>query len=115
LNFFENINTLARAYDLKPISRIISEAKYLVDDKAAKKAADKNTPPKELFLKTQSANIVVTGNYFDIVEFMDELTDRSEIVSITNLRINLSSGEKFNPRASFKISLIIDLYKDIEK
>lgn len=109
--FFENINTMALAYNLRPISRAISEAKNLIDDKVE----DENTPPKEQFLKTQSANIVVSGGYFDIVDFMNQLIGCPQKVYITNLRINLPAGEKFKPKASFKISLLIDLNKDLGK
>ncbi len=111
VQFFENINTMALTYNLKPISRIISEPKNLVEDKANRKEAE----PKQQFLKTQSAEITVTGNYFDIVNFVDQLTGRQQKVLITNLQITLPRGEKFNPKASFKITLVIDLFGDIEK
>lgn len=111
LQFFENINAMALAYNLKPISRAISEPKNLVDDKAD----DENAQPKQQFLKTQSAKITVAGNYFDIVDFVNQLTGRPQKVWITNLHITLPAGEKFNPKASFKITLVIDLSKDIKK
>jgi len=111
LQFFENINTMALAYNLKPISRIISEPKKLVDDKVD----DQKSKPQQQFLKTQSVKVVVSGNYFDIVDFVNQLSDRLQKVCITNLHIALPAGEKFNPKASFKITLVIDLYKDMEK
>ena len=107
VQFFENINTMALAYNLKPISRIISEPKELVADKEAK--------PQQQFLKTQSAKAAVYGNYFDIVDFINELTDRPQKVRITNLHITLPAGEEVNPKASFEIILIIDPFKDVEK
>ncbi len=109
--FFENINAMALTYNLKPISRVVSEPKDLVDDKAD----DEEGKPKQEFLKKQSAKITVAGNYFDIVDFVNQLTGRPQKVCITNLHITLPAGEKFNPKASFKITLVIDLSKDIDK
>ena len=111
LQFFENINAMALAYNLKPISRVISEPEKLGDNKAD----DEKSKPKQQFLKTQSAKVIVSGNYFDIVDFVNELTDRPQKVCITNLHITLPAGEKFNPKASFKITLAIDLSKDVKK
>jgi len=111
LQFFENINAMALAYNLKPISRIISEPEELSDNKAD----DEKSKPKQQFLKTQSVKITVSGNYFDIVDFVNELTDRPQKVCITNLQIALPAGEKFNPKASFKVILIIDSSKDVKK
>ena len=107
VQFFENINAMALACNLKPISRVISEPKELVADKEAK--------PQQQFLKTQSAKVSVSGSYFDIVDFMSELTDRPQKVSITNLHIALPEGEKFNPKASFEVILVIDQSEDVEK
>jgi len=99
LEFFESINTLALAHKLKPISRIISEPKRLV-------VAEKAEPGQQL-LDTQSAKIAVSGSYFDIVNFVNELTDRPQKIFITNLHIAMPPGEKSNPRASFSISVLI--------
>lgn len=109
VQFFENINALALAYNLKPISRTISEPKKLIDDKVG----DEKTKPQRQFLKTQSAKVTVSGNYFDIVDFLNELTGRPQRVLITNLHITLAAGEKFNPKASFKIIMIVDSFKDV--
>lgn len=111
VQFFENINAMALTYNLKPISRVISEPKNL----GADEVNDKITKPKQQFLKTQSAKITVAGNYFDIVDFVNQLTGRPQKVCMTNLHITLPAGEKFNPKASFKITLVIDLSRDIEK
>ncbi len=102
LQFFENINTIALAYNLKPISRIISEPK--------RPFADKESESQQQFLETQSAKITVAGNYSDIVNFVDELTDRPQKICITNLHIALPPGEKLNPRASFSISVLIQVF-----
>jgi len=110
VQFFENINTTALAYNLKPISRIISEPKKL-----SVKASDEKSEPQQQFLKTQSAKVVVSGNYFAIVHFVNELTDRPQKVCITNLHITLPVGERFNPKASFKIILVIDSSENVEK
>jgi Tfp pilus assembly protein PilO len=107
VQFFENINAMALAHNLKPISRIISEPRELVADKEAK--------PQQQFLKTLSAKVSVSGSYFDMVDFVSELTNRPQKVSITNLHIALPEGEKFNPNASFKIMLAIDSSKDTKK
>ena len=111
VQFLENINTLALAYNLKPISRIISEPKKIVDDKVD----NENALPKQQFLKTQSAKIVVSGNYFDIVDFVNEFTNCPQKICITNLRIALAAGEKFDPKASFEIIFIKDQSEDMEK
>ncbi len=109
--FFENINAMASANNLKPISRVISEPKNL----AADKVDDENAKPKPKFLKTQSVKITVAGKYFDIVAFGNQLTGRPQKVCITDLRITLPGGEGSKPKASFEITLVIDLSKDMEK
>ncbi|MEE9371303.1 MAG: type 4a pilus biogenesis protein PilO [Sedimentisphaerales bacterium] len=111
VQFFENINAMALAYNLKPISRVISEPENLGDNKAD----DENTKPEQQCLKTQSAKITVAGNYFDIADFVKQLTNRQKKICITNLHIALPAGEKFDPKASFKITLVIDLSKDVKK
>ena len=105
VQFFENINAIALTYNLKPISRVISEPKNLVDDKVD----DENAKPKQQFLKTQSVKVVVSGNYFDIVDFVNELTGRQQKVYITNLHIVLPPGKEVNPKASFSISVLIQV------
>lgn len=105
--FFENINTLALAHNLKPISRVISKPEKLV--------VSEETEPQQRFLKTQSVNITVAGNYFDIVEFVNELTNRSQRVCVTDLKIVLPPGEKFNPNASFDVALLIDMSEEVEE
>jgi Tfp pilus assembly protein PilO len=108
VQFLENVNAMALAYNLKPVSRIISEPMKPISTK-------EESEPKQKFLKTQSAKIAVCGNYFDIVDFMKELTNRPQKVCITNLRIALPAGEGANPKASFEIILIIDSLKDMKK
>jgi Tfp pilus assembly protein PilO len=106
MQFFENINALALAYNLKPISRIISEPENLGDNKA-----DQGKPKtQQQFLKTQSAKVAVSGNYSDIVNFLSELTGKPQRVSITNLHIALPPGERTNPRASFSIFVLIEAF-----
>jgi len=108
IQFFENINAMALAHNLKPISRAISEQKDLVDEKAN----DEEAELKQQFLKQQSVKITVSGNYYDIVDFLNHLTGRPEKVCITNLQITLPAGEEFTPKVSFTINLAIDLSKD---
>ena len=107
VEFFENINATALAYNLKPILRIISEPKKLVTDEGSE--------PEQQFLETRSAKIIVAGNYFDIVDFVKELTNRRQKVFITNPHIALPAGEKFNPKASFSVALLIDSSERKEK
>jgi hypothetical protein len=107
VQFFEGINAVALTYNLKPISRIVSEPKRFV--------VGKETKPQQEFLNTQSAKIVVAGSYFDIIDFLSEIFVRRQKVSISNLRIALPPGEDFYPKASFEISLITDLSKDAKK
>lgn len=113
--FFENINATALAYNLRSISRVISEPKDFVEDTVDGEVDGENAKPKPQFLKTQSVNITVAGKYFDIVNFMNQLTDNPQKVCITDLNITLASGEKSHPKASFNITLAIDLSKESER
>ncbi len=106
--FFENISSMARAYNLRPISRVISEPKKLV----VNRMGDENLKSEEQLLKQQSAEATVSGNYFDIVDFVNDLVDRPQQVCITKLHIALPAGEKFNPKASFKVTLSIASSKE---
>lgn len=106
-SFFENIETFALAHNLRLISREISKPESLI--------AGEDAEQQQQFLKKQSANITVAGNYFDIVEFINELTDRLQKVYITNFNIILPAGAKFNPNASFDIALLTYLSEDVEK
>ena len=105
--FFENINTFALAQNLQLISRVISEPEWFVVSEEAE--------PQQQFLKTQSANITVAGNYFDIAGFLNELTDRPQRVRMTDLNIVLPPGAKFNPNASFDVAVLIYLSEEVEK
>jgi Tfp pilus assembly protein PilO len=111
VQFFENIYAIALTHNLKPISRVISDPQNLFDDKSD----HENTLPKLQFVKIQSAKLAVAGNYFDLVDFMDQLTGGPQKICITNLHITLPAGEKYKPKATFKITLLIDILKDIEK
>jgi Tfp pilus assembly protein PilO len=105
LQFFENINATAIAYNLKPISKTISEPEKLTAIK------EKENDSQQQFLRTQSAKIAVAGNFFDIVDFLKTLTNRPQKVCLTNLKTALPTGEKFLPQASFKVVLLIDTSK----
>ncbi len=105
--FFENINSIALICNLKPISRIIYEPKELV----ANEIGDEEVKLQEHFLQKQSAKVAVSGNYLNIIDFANELTDRPQQVCITNLHIGLPAGENFNPKASFKVTLFVDSSK----
>ncbi len=116
VQFFENINSMALACNLKPVSRAVSEPENLTPDSSIRGEADDEKPEtQQQFLKTQSAMLIVSGNYFDIVDFMNELADRPQKVCITNLNITLQVGEGFNPRASFKVTILIDSSKGQEQ
>jgi len=110
LQFFENINAMALAHNLRPISRIISEPEILFDNK--KEEAE----PQNHSLRTQSARVIVTGNYFDIVDFVGDLTlpDRTRKVSIRDMHIALAPGDDFYPRAAFNVVLLVDLSQEDE-
>jgi len=110
MQFFENINAMALAHNLKPISRIISEPKNLINDNNDK------TKPLLQSLKTQSASVNVLGSYFDIIDFVNDLTltKRRQKVSITNMHIALAPGENFHPRVEFNVVLLVDLSEEIE-
>jgi len=110
MQLFENINTMALAHSLKPISRIISEPRKFDDNEI-----DDGNAPRTQFLKTQSAKINIAGGYFNIIDFINKLIDRPQKVSITNLYITLPAGEGSDPKASFEIVLVIDSSKDVKK
>lgn len=105
--FFESINTLAVAYNLQPVSRIISESK--------KEVVDEKTEPELQVIEKHWAKVAFTGNYLDIVDFIIELTDRPQMVCMTELHILLPAGETLNPTASFKVMLLIDSSRRKEK
>jgi Tfp pilus assembly protein PilO len=105
LQFFENINATALAYNLKPVSKTISEPKKITVNK------EKEDDSQQQFLWTQSAKIAVAGNFFDIVDFLKTFTDRPQKVCITNLKTALPTGEKFLPQASFNVVLLLDTSK----
>jgi Tfp pilus assembly protein PilO len=111
LNFFENINAMALTHNLRPISRMISEPKTIFDDKENEEAQ-----PQDLLLRTQSAKISVTGDYFDIVEFVSDLTltERRQKVIIKNVHIALAPGDNYYPRASLNVVLLVDLSQEDE-
>ncbi len=106
--FFENISSMARAYNLRPISRVISEPRKLV----VNRVGTENLKSEKQLLKQQSAEAAVSGNYSDIVDFVTDLVDRPQQVCITELHVALPAGEKFNPKASFKVTLFIDSSKE---
>ncbi len=112
--FFENINTFVLAQNLQLISRVISEPEWFVVSEEAEPLSEE-AEPQQQFLKTQSANITVAGNYFDIALFLNELTDRPQRVRMTDLNIVLPPGAKFNPNASFDVAVLIYLSEEVEK
>ncbi|MHC5060352.1 MAG: hypothetical protein ACYTFK_04615 [Planctomycetota bacterium] len=111
LNFFENVNAMALTRNLRPISRLISEPKTIFNDKENEEAES-----QDLLLRTQSAKIAVTGNYFDIVDFVGDLTlaERQQKVIIENIHIALAPGDNYYPRATFNVVLLVDLSQEDE-
>lgn len=109
VRFFEEINQMAIAHDLKPISRIIGEA----TDLAAARNNDEG--PAQQPLRAQSATITLCGNYLDIVDFVNKFTARPQKLSMTDLKITLPPGERFNPKVSFRITLFIDSCQEVEQ
>ncbi|RKY07614.1 MAG: hypothetical protein DRP66_06330 [Planctomycetota bacterium] len=97
--FFESINTIALGHGLSPKSRLISKPRYVAgqDDQARRRS-----------LATQSTKISVVGNYFDIVGFIDELTDRPQKVYIADLHINRTSRQDARPKATFNVIVMTD-------
>jgi len=111
VQFFENINSMALAHNLRPISRAISEPKPLSDNKDDAE----NSETQQQFLESQSATVAVYGNYFNIVNFVQELVNRPQRVCMSNFRISLPGGERSYPKASFKVTLLIDSSKGQEQ
>ncbi len=104
--FIENINAMSQTYNLKPVSRVVSKPRKVVQEE---------TETEQQFLEILSADITVAGHYFDIVDFVKDLTDRSEKVCIKNMSITLPSSEDFTPRATFRVALLIDPTVEVEK
>ena len=97
--FFESINTIALRHDLAPKSRLISKPRDVAgqDDQARQQS-----------LVTQSTKISLVGNYFDIIGFIDELTDRPQKVCIADLRIRRTSRQGSKPTAIFNVIVMTD-------
>ncbi len=108
---FENINSMASAHKLRPISKTVSEPIELSD----KKTIPEQPETEHQFLKTQSATIAVCGDYFNMVDFVNELANRTQKIYMTNFHIDIARGENFYPKASFEITLLIDSSKGYEK
>lgn len=105
--FFENINSMAISHSLKPIS--------LMNFESAKLGRDKNAGMKQKFLAIQSASISVDGGYFDIINFLEELTNRPQKVSIKNLNISLVNKKASKPRATFNIVVLVNSSENNKK
>jgi Tfp pilus assembly protein PilO len=96
--FIENINAMSQTYNLKPISKVVSKPKKIVQE---------DSDDEQQSLEILSAEITVTGDFFDIVDFTKDLTDRSEKVCIKNMSITLSPKEEFTPRVTFQVALLL--------
>lgn len=94
--FFGQVTTWATQSGLTPFSRVVSKPVALPFD------------PNGIPLQTQSAEISVQGSIFNLIKFFNMLVDRPQRVSITDLRIRLVAGESYEPRAAFRLSLVID-------
>ncbi len=97
--FFESINTIAIKHDLAPKSRVISRPRYV---------AGQDAQARQQSLATQSTKISVVGNYFDIVDFIDELTDRPQKVYIADLNVSRTTRQNSRPRATFNVVVMTD-------
>jgi len=104
--FIENMNSMSQTYNLKPVSRVVSEPRKVVQEE---------TETEQQFLEILSVKITVAGHYFDIVDFVKDLTDRPEKVCIKYMSINLPRREEFTPRATFEVALLIDSTLEVEK
>lgn len=97
--FFESINTIAIRHELAPKSRLISKPRYV---------AGQDAQARQQSLATQSTKISVVGNYFDIVGFIDELTDRPQKVYIADLNITRTTRQGSGPKATFNVVVMTD-------
>lgn len=104
--FIENMNAMSQTYNLKPVSRVVFKPKKIVQEESE---------TEQQFLEILSAEITVAGHFFDIVDFVKDLTNRSEEVFVKNMSITLSPREEFIPRATFKVALLTDLTMEVEK
>jgi Tfp pilus assembly protein PilO len=104
---FENINSMALSHKLRPISKTVSEPIEISDTKTTSEQPE----AEQKLLKTQSATIAVCGDYFSMVDFVNELAGLKQKIYMTNFHMDLARGEKFYPKATFQITLLIDSSK----
>ncbi len=92
--FFENLNTWAREANLQPISRSLSPITSL-------------THTQNSMIWTQSADMVLEGGFYDMMNYLNRLIDRPQTVVLNSLRISMPPGQEHYPRLSFRVVLII--------
>ncbi len=108
--FLENITVMAQTYDVTTISRRIAKPKALIIEDPEQQMVEEKPEQQEVVgFETHSAQVVVAGEFYDIVNFIKVLEGRSEKVSITNIRISLPPGEEFYPKAWFNIAVLSEL------
>ncbi len=108
--FLENITTMAQSYNVTTVSRRIAKPKSLIIEDPEQQIVEEKPEQQEVVsFEIHSAQVVVAGDFYDIVNFIKVLEGRSEKVSITDIRIGLPPGGKFHPRAWFNITVLAEL------
>ena len=115
--FLERISEIAQTHNLQIISRRIAKPRMIVIEENAESKETKEQPGQKVDVNFEihSAKVVVQGDFYDIVSFMKVLTDRSQKIDITDVRISLPPGEKFNPKAWFNVTVLAEIPAGDEK
>lgn len=108
--FLENITVMTQIYNLTTVSRKIAKPQSLIiHDPEQQVDEEKIKQQSVVSFEIHSAQVVVAGDFYDIVNYINVLEDRSEKVRITDIRISLPPGEKFHPKAWFNIAVLAEL------
>ncbi len=108
--FLENITIMAQSYNVTTVSRGIAKPKSLILEDPEQEIVEEKPEQQEVVsFEIHSAQVVVAGAFYDIVNFIKVLEDRSEKVHITDIRISLPPGENFYPKAWFNIAVLAEL------
>jgi|GEM_PF-6566212 len=109
-SFLESLSTLAQKSNLITITRKNMEPHtFLVDPIIDKKHSEDAIKEVPVPFEIHRAQVVVEGDYENIVHYIKTIVGRKEQVSITNMRIWLMPGEHHTPRAKFHINILVDI------
>ena len=97
--FFEQLNAIATAHGLQPVSTSLSQPRRLFEDSALGLGER---------VVVQQAEVVVVGGFADLIQYLEELTHTRGRVFLSSLRIESPSGADPTPRASFLVGIVVE-------